>query len=320
MKYVFGPVPSRRLGKSLGIDPVPLKTCNWNCVYCQLGRTAPLTLERGDYLPREAILADLEKTLESLLPGDADWITFVGSGEPTLHSSLGWMIRQVKARTRLPVAVITNGSLLFLSEVRQELSAADAVMPTLDAGNAWLYRHINRAAPRFSFDRLVEGLFLFRKKYTGKLWIETMLIHGMNDGENVLQEIAFILGRIQPDLVHITLPVRPPAEAGIRPADASGLERARRILGGVVPISIPVAAEAQAARLGNLAEIILSIVTRHPMQEDELNILLNRWSVEEISAVIRDLVERKQVITKERDGLVFLGVSSARHGAKKGTA
>jgi wyosine [tRNA(Phe)-imidazoG37] synthetase (radical SAM superfamily) len=317
MKYVFGPVPSRRLGKSLGIDPIPLKTCNWNCVYCQLGRTAPLTLERGEYVPRKAVLADLEKGLEALHPDEADWITFVGSGEPTLHSGLGWMIHQVKVLSRLPVAVITNGSLLFQPQVRQELATADAILPTLDAGNEWLYRRINRAAPRFSFDRLVEGLFLFRKMYTGKLWIETMLIHGMNDSEGDLQEITLILESLQPDLVHITLPVRPPAEAGIHPADEAGLERARRILGKVVPVSIPVAARAQVVRMGDLAEIILSVVARHPMQEAELVVLLNRWSTEEVRAAIRDLVDKRQVITKAQNGHVFLGVSSVEHSLER---
>jgi wyosine [tRNA(Phe)-imidazoG37] synthetase (radical SAM superfamily) len=314
MKYVFGPVPSRRLGRSLGIDPIPLKTCNWNCVYCQLGRTAPLTLERGDYAPGDTILGEVEAALAALLPGDADWVTFVGSGEPTLHSGLGWMIRQVKATTRLPVAVITNGSLLFLPDVRQELSAADAVMPTLDAGNAWLFQHINRAAPRFSFDSLIEGLLRFRKMYRGKLWVETMLMQGINDSEEILEEIALILENIQPDLVHITLPVRPPAEAGIRPANKAGLERARRILEKVVPVSIPAPAEAQAARLGDLKEIILNVVTRHPMQEQELCLLLNRWSADEVRAALRDLVDNNQIGNKERNGQVFWSVSARGSG------
>ena len=133
---VFGPIPSRRLGQSLGIDPIPLKTCNWNCVYCQLGRSTPLVNERKNYFVPEAILAEVQAALAAHRPGDIDWITFVGSGEPTLHASIGLLIRQVKTLTDLPVAVITNGSLLYLPEVRQELSAADAVLPTLDAGNA----------------------------------------------------------------------------------------------------------------------------------------------------------------------------------------
>ena len=127
MNYVFGPVPSRRLGQSLGIDPVPLKTCNWNCVYCQLGRTVPLTNVRRDFYPREHILVEVEKALESHVPGEIDWVTFVGSGETTLHASIGWLIQKVKALTDLPVAVITNGSLLYLPEMRTALSRADAV-------------------------------------------------------------------------------------------------------------------------------------------------------------------------------------------------
>jgi wyosine [tRNA(Phe)-imidazoG37] synthetase (radical SAM superfamily) len=134
MNFVFGPVPSRRLGQSLGIDTIPLKTCNWNCVYCQLGRSVPLVNQRRNYFLPEAILAEVQVALSAHQPGTIDWITFVGSGEPTLHASLGLLIRQVKTLTDRPVAVITNGSLLYLPEIRQELSAADAVLPTLNAG------------------------------------------------------------------------------------------------------------------------------------------------------------------------------------------
>lgn len=171
MQYVFGPVPSPRLGQSLGIDPIPFKTCNWNCVYCQLGRTAPLTNERRDYFPPDEILTQVKMALDAHQPGEIDWVTFVGSGEPTLHASLGRMIRQVKSLTHVPVAVITNGSLLYLPDVRDELLAADAVLPTLDAGSEALYRTINRPWPELTFERLVEGLITFRQAYARKLWI-----------------------------------------------------------------------------------------------------------------------------------------------------
>ncbi|MDX1613205.1 MAG: radical SAM protein [Candidatus Promineifilaceae bacterium] len=134
MRYLFGPLPSRRLGQSLGIDPVPLKTCNWNCSYCQLGRSVPMSNGRRSYYPREAILGELQASLASSDLPSVDWITFVGSGEPTLHSDLGWLIREVKASTTIPVSVCTNGSLLYLTEVREALQAADAVMPTVAAG------------------------------------------------------------------------------------------------------------------------------------------------------------------------------------------
>ncbi len=152
MNYIFGPVPTRRLGQSLGIDPVPLKTCNWNCVYCQLGRSIPMVNERKDFFPAEDILAEVENALLSHQPGEIDWITFVGSGETTLYASLGRLIREVKKLTSLPVAVITNGSLLSKREIRQELLAADAVLPSLDAGTPELYQQVNRPYPGLSFE------------------------------------------------------------------------------------------------------------------------------------------------------------------------
>ena len=145
-------------------------------------------------------------------PGEIDWVTFVGSGETTLHAGLGILIRAVKQMTALPVAVITNGSLLYLPEMRQELLPADLVLPSLDAGNAGLYRRINRPHPQFTFDRLTSGLIAFRKEYKNKLWVEVMLLEGLNDGEAALKEIAVWLERIAPDEVHIVQPTRPPVE------------------------------------------------------------------------------------------------------------
>jgi wyosine [tRNA(Phe)-imidazoG37] synthetase (radical SAM superfamily) len=239
MKYVFGPVPSRRLGQSLGIDTIPLKTCNWNCVYCQLGRTMPLTNERCEYVPAEEILLEAEQVLRSCANGEIDWVTFVGSGEPTLHSCLGELIRRVKTLTALPVAVITNGSLLYLPEVRQELSIAEAVLPTLDAGTAELYRKINRPHPDVTFDRLVNGLTAFRMEYRGKLWVEVMLVRGLNDSAQALEDLARVLQGIKPDAVHINLPTRPPAETWVQQADGEALMRALAILGNVAEVVHP---------------------------------------------------------------------------------
>ncbi len=161
MKYVYGPVASRRLGQSLGIDPIVLKTCNWNCVYCQLGRSRPVVNRRKSYCPAAAILAEVEAALDAHHPDEIDWVTFVGSGEPTLHTEIGELIRRVKALTEKPVAVITNGALLYLPDVRAELSAADAMLPSLDAGNPGLYRQINRPHPAVTFHRLLDGLIAF---------------------------------------------------------------------------------------------------------------------------------------------------------------
>ncbi|MEQ9410993.1 MAG: radical SAM protein [Fuerstiella sp.] len=215
MKYVYGPVPSRRLGRSLGVDPIPFKTCNWNCVYCQLGRTSQPTNERRDYVPPDDIIEDVRTALAGRPANDVDWITFVGSGEPTLHASLGRMIREVKALSDRPVAVITNGSLLYDSEVRDELSAAEAILPSLDAGSEQLYLRINRPRPELQFDRFLEGLRVFSQEYTGSLWVEVMLIKGVNDTEEALRALAQVLHHIDPDEIHINQPVRPPGSHGL---------------------------------------------------------------------------------------------------------
>ena len=225
MKYVFGPVPSRRLGQSLGVDTIPLKTCNWNCVYCQLGRTVPLTNQQREYFPREAILTEIRQSLKAHAAGEIDWITFVGSGEPTLHAGLGWLIRELKNLTDLPVAVITNGATLYQPDVRQALLVADAVLPSLDAGKPWLYRKINRPHPEITLDRLLGGLEAFSGAFHGNLWVEVMLVNGLNDTEIALTDIATALKAIRPDEIHINMPTRPPAETwgwnSISPAVAS---------------------------------------------------------------------------------------------------
>jgi wyosine [tRNA(Phe)-imidazoG37] synthetase (radical SAM superfamily) len=311
MKYVFGPVPSRRLGQSLGIDPVPLKTCNWNCVYCQLGRTRPLTNERKDFYPPEEIIGQVKEALEAHKPGDIDWVTFIGSGETTLHASLGVMIRQVKALTTLPVAVITNGSLLYLPEVRQELVAADAVLPTLDAGNAKLYRKINRPHPAITFNRIMDGLISFREQYQGKLWIEVMLVRGLNDTEQALKEIAAKLKHIQPDEIHIVQPTRPPVEPWVQPPDEEGLLRAQAILGANAMVIPPADGTFDLSGTESLEEAIVGIITRHPMRQEELERTLNHWSPGQVSQVLAKLAASGRTQVVERYGVRFWSAAPA---------
>jgi wyosine [tRNA(Phe)-imidazoG37] synthetase (radical SAM superfamily) len=320
MPYVFGPVPSRRLGRSVGIDPVPLKTCTWNCVYCQLGRTAPLTGERGDYSPAGQIVEEARGLLEAQHPGAVDWVTFAGSGEPALHERLGWMIRQVKAVTQIPVAVITNGSLLYLPGVREEVSAADAVLPSLDAGTEALYRAINRPHPRFTFDRLVSGLIGFRRVYRGKLWIEVMLIKNLNDSEAALEALAAVLSRIEPDEVHISQPLRPPAEPWVEPADQEALARAAAILGAAARILPPIPEGVRLASSEDVVDAVVAVISRHPMEEEDLLRALERWRPGDVCKVLGRLGAsgRAQVVT--RFGRRFWSVSGARYGGGCGTA
>jgi wyosine [tRNA(Phe)-imidazoG37] synthetase (radical SAM superfamily) len=305
MKHVFGPVPSRRLGKSLGIDPIPEKTCDWNCVYCQLGRTKPVTMERREYFPREDIIAELEAVLRASRPGDIDWITFVGSGEPTLHSGLGWMIRRAKELGRIPVAVITNGSLLYLEEVRRDLAAADAVLPSLDAATPALYRKLNRPHPEATLERLIEGLATFRKEYTGRLWVEVMLLSGLNDTEAELKALAVALEKIKPDEIHLSLPTRPPAESWVRPADEAGQLRAAAILGKTARVLRPAEAPLDLAGFADPARAIVEITSRHPLSEREIVRGLAKWTEADVRETLRALRDEGRVQVVERYGERF---------------
>lgn len=313
MKYVYGPVPSRRLGQSLGIDTIPLKTCNWNCVYCQLGRTVPLINERKEYYPSEEILAEVKAALAGHQPGEIDWVTFVGSGEPTLHSGIGWLILEVKLLTDLPIAVITNGSLFYLPDVRRDLAWADVVMPSLDAGTADLYRQINRPHPEATFERLVDGLIAFQQEYSGKIWIEVMLVQGLNDTEAALQDIAAVLRRIQPDEVHINLPTRPPVETWVRPSDEEGLMRARAILGDIATVVHPAEGSFDLSGCDAAVDAIIGIITRHPMRQEELERTLARWTQGHVHEALADLEAGGQAQVVERFGTRFWSAAPSRY-------
>ena len=316
MKYVFGPVPSRRLGQSLGIDTIPLKTCNWNCVYCQLGRTQPVVNKRMEYIGRGQIMDQVHRALEAHEPGEIDWVTFVGSGEPTLHSGIGWLIRAVKGLTDHPVAVITNGALLYQLEVREALAEADAVMPTLDAGTAELHRQINRPHPAVTYERLVGGLIAFRQEYGGKLWPEVMLVRGLNDTEHALCDIAVVLQRVKPNEVHISLPTRPPAETWVEPPNEEGLMRARAILGSVARVIHPIEGTFDLGGCDSLAEAVVSIITRHPMLEEDLVRALDQWAPDRVRDELAMLQASGMAQIVERLGTRFWSAAASRYPDK----
>lgn len=317
MKYVFGPVPSRRLGQSLGIDTIPLKTCNWNCVYCQLGRSQPLINERKEYFPPRAILEEVQTALAQHPDGDIDWITFVGSGEPTLHSSIGYLIRKVKELTPLPIAVITNGSLLYLPEVQEALLSADAVMPTLDAGNPHLYKRINRPHPDLDYEQFVNGLRSFKTIYKGQLWIEVMLVRGLNDTTEALEELAHVLQSIGPDQVHILLPDRPPAETWVQPPDEEGLMRAAAILGDIAHVVHPVEGDFDLRGMDSIVDAIIAIITRHPMRQDQLENALQRWAPGQIQETLEALESSGRVQKIVRYDTPFWSTTPAHYPQAK---
>jgi len=212
---VFGPVPSRRFGRSLGIDLVPLKVCSMSCAYCQLGKTAEPTLERKAYVTLEDVQRDLPGALERA--GDFDVATFSGSGEPTLNSSLGDIIRYVKTKTRNPIVVLTNGTLLWMPEVREDLRVADVIAPSLDAATDEMLQRLNRPAPGLDLEKIVSGMEEFSAEFAGEIRLEVFLAEGVNDSEEHVAAIASLARRIGPSRVELNTAERRPTEDWVRP-------------------------------------------------------------------------------------------------------
>ena len=313
MSRVYGPVPSRRLGQSLGVDPIPFKTCNYSCVYCQLGRTTPFTTEWRDFFPPEDILEELRDALARSGPGEIDYITFVGQGEPLLCASLGKLIRGVKSLTPLPVAVITNGSLLFLPEIRAELSAADVVIPTLDAADEVTFRRINRPWPKLRIADITSGLRTFREEYDGQLWIEVMLVRGVNDTEPVLLKLAHALRRIRPDQIHLNVPIRPPAEEWVEVPDAEGLERATSILGEIALIVRPAEGDFGLSSESAVVDAVIEVLRRHPMAHREVVRTLERVAPGKVAEAITALGCSDQVARRVHTGQTFWTFTGGRY-------
>lgn len=303
--HVFGPVPSRRLGRSLGVDPLPLKTCNFSCVYCQLGRTRRRQLRRHSFVNISDIVSEIATTLAHHDRGTVDWITFVGSGETTLYSRLGTLVRFVKTMSEIPVAVITNGSLLHLPRVRRELEAADAVLTGLDAGTSSLFRAVNRPHPELDFETHIGGLVDFGREHAGRLWVEVMLVEGLNDSDDALAAIAEVLRRVGPDEIHVTTPTRPPAEPWVRCPGDEAVARAAAILGQVAPVSKPDAVDAALDLDDDLVDAVFNIISRHPLGDAELERLLCDWAAGKVSGALASLRTSGKVQAVERSGRRF---------------
>jgi len=296
------------------VDPVPFKTCNWNCTYCQLGRTSRLVRDRAKYASCDDVIAEVEKALEQQGTTAIDWVSFVGSGEPTLNVELGRMIRGIKKLASTPVAVFTNGALLFMPEVRDDLLQADAVLPTVLAGTERLHKQIHRPAVGLGFADFVRGLIDFRREYSGRLWPEVLLFRDMNDGEEALQELAELLRQIEPDAVHLTLPARPPNESWVEPAEPERLERAIEVLGEIAPILAAdrSAPDAKVTLDGELAEAVLGVITRHPMTAAELSSTLGLPDAE-IQEALAGLERTWRARRVSRHGKQFWTSSDARY-------
>lgn len=298
-QYVFGPIPSRRLGRSLGISPLPKKTCNYSCIYCQLGRTDHMTNERQEFYKTEEILKEFQTYLKD--SDKFDIVTIVGEGEPTLCSNLGELICRLKELTKKPIAVITNGALLSDEKVREELCYADMVLPSLDAYNQEIAKKIDRPYGTIQFEEEFQGLVEFSNMYEGELWLEIMLIDGINDDKDSITEFQKRLKQIRYDRLYLNTPVRPPAEEGVNVVSSERMKYAVEELGG---ISIDMLSSGSFfSEIEDTYEAVKSIIGRHPMNQFELDGFLESRNCENKAEMINKMKADPEIAVIDYKGI-----------------
>ena len=306
MSYVFGPVPSRRLGRSLGVDLVPFKTCTYDCIYCQLGRTDCKTVERKEWVPLEEVLAELRAKLSTR----PDYITLSGSGEPTLFSRTGELIERIRAMTDVPVGVLTNGSLLWRKEVRRELLGANLVMPSLDAGDESMFHAVNRPHPDISFDRMLQGLIALRGEFHGEYWLEVFLLAGHTSIDAEAAKLARCVERIRPDRIQLNTVARPPAETY---AAAVSPERMAELAAMFNPPGEVVADFRGIHGRGEFAagrEEILEMLRRRPCSLEDIAGGLDMHR-NEVVKYVQDLTAAGLLAQSSRDGKTYFRAAAA---------
>ena len=309
MELVFGPVPSRRLGRSLGVNNIPPpKKCSYSCIYCQLGRTWELTIERRRFHDSRSI-ADAVGSRISEIGGQIDYITFVPDGEPTLDRLLGEEVKLIREVSDKPLAILTNSSLIFRSDVRADLLDFDLVSIKMDALSEGVWRRVNRPHPSLSLAEILEGLKIFARDFSGRLIVETMLIDGVNTFSGELESIANFLREIEPDKAYLAIPTRPPAESWVKPAAEEKLVEAYEIFKEVLGagrVELLTGYEGSGFQLGrDPVKDLLAITSIHPIRVDYAIQILSRRG-ERAEEVIRRLIDRGELKLAEYRGRKFL--------------
>ncbi|MCE5184901.1 MAG: radical SAM protein [Planctomycetaceae bacterium] len=301
-KYLFGPVPSRRLGRSLGVDLLPLKTCTQNCIYCQLGKDAPQVLERGEYVPIGIIVDELKLIISEGL--DADFITISGSGEPTLHAGLGKLIDEIRTITQIQVAIITNGTLLSRPDVRKDCGKADVVLPSLDAGSPEVFAKINFPHEGLDFYTFAEGLVQFRRQYKGQMWLEVFFCEGINTDEQSIQDLKQWIDKIRPDKVQVNTSVRPVVHPEAARVESDKLEEIARKLGSNAEVIADYHKETKSPTERPDSAAILETLKRRPCSLNDLcrGLGMHPMAVEKALAELRDA---GQIDCQEKNGTFY---------------
>jgi wyosine [tRNA(Phe)-imidazoG37] synthetase (radical SAM superfamily) len=301
-QYVFGPVPSRRLGFSLGVDIIPAKYCCFDCIYCQIGKTTNVEMTRKSFVDTYKIVDEITDMVNKT--EHIDHITFSGSGEPTLNKDLGTMIEEVKRTIDLPVSVITNGALLHLDDVRKDLMLADVVLPSLDAVSEDIFRYINRPHSLLKIDTIIRGLKLLRSEYQGKIWLEVMLIKNVNDTQQELKKLKEIVAQLNVDKLQLNTVTRPPKEETTGRLTKDDLEKVCEYLGEPCEIICNFEKYVERNNKEDWTRGILEILLRRSLTLDDI-VRITGTSVTEAKGWLETLENEGQIKSYFFDDNIF---------------
>lgn len=299
--YIFGPVPSRRLGLSLGIDLIPAKTCTYNCLYCQVGKTTHRTGATKPFVPTQDVLKELEEKLQKIRP---DTITLSGSGEPTLHSQIDQVISFIKRVTGIRIAILTNGSLFWKEEVRTRVSGADIILPTLTTVFENTFRAIHRPHPDLNLSLIIEGLKSLRRTYRGLLFLELFFLAGLNDSEKEIEGLKKAVDQISPDRIQLNTVVRPPRDSRAVPLDRKRLEEIKDFFGENAEIIADAPLKKKKGPHDSLDTTVLEMARRRPLRAADIAHVLN-MGLGEVEGLIKGLLLKGVLRQQEHSGEVY---------------
>jgi len=307
MKYqhLFGPVPSRRLGISLGVDLVPHKVCSLNCIYCEVGRTTNLTIERKEYIPLADILRELEHYLNQ--KPELDYITFSGAGEPLLHNGIGTVISFIKDNYPMyKLAILTNSTLLYEENIRKEILGIDLLLPSLDAVSDLVFKKLNRPNSKLDNNKIIDGLIKFRSNFKGKIWLEVFIVPGLNDTKAELDHLKNTIIKINPDSVQLNTLDRPGTESWLAPASKRKLEE---IADFFEPLPVEIIAKFKSRNKvtsyhKNIEQQIIETIKRRPCTDIDLSEILG-IHVNEINKYLSELINEGLIDSQYQERGIF---------------
>jgi wyosine [tRNA(Phe)-imidazoG37] synthetase (radical SAM superfamily) len=300
-KYLFGPVPSRRFGRSLGVDLTPFKTCSFDCIFCQLGRTTEKTVRRAEYVRVDPVVSELGAWING--GGTADYISLAGSGEPTLNSGFGEVLEFIREFSRIPSALLSNGSLFWQPQVRQAAKRADVVKLSLSAWDEASFVRINRPHPELTFACIMDGYRSFREEYTGKLWLEVFLVEGLNSAPQDVEAIASLAKSIAPDEIHINTAVRPPAEEDVSVVPRERMESLAALFHPRATVISDVSMDLSAACAANEATM-LTMLKRRPCTAAQIGTSFG-MHLNEVSKYLGQLIKTGEIAEERRGDILY---------------